>query len=169
MVSLQKRETAVREFTPIHLLDESMPVAQKAVEVKKEPDVPAVKTENAVQINTNDLTALSRSELCALMRRTTDKMSADYAMIERITAEAQRRASTEDHGNENFWGDVDYFQYGLAEKVINGHKRYKKRHRFDCSLSVSDMLNLIKIFSLVGMLIVLLILARNIIFPVLFA
>lgn len=129
MVSLKKKGMAVREFTPVHLIGESMTVAQRTVEVKKEPNVPAVKVENTAKINMNDLTSLSQSELCELTRSTVDKMSADYEMIERITTEAQRRASIEDHGNENYWGDVDYFQDRLAEKIIFGYKRYKKCNR----------------------------------------
>lgn len=123
MVSLQKEKIAIRECAPIHLMSEE--ATQIVMEIRNVPNAPAVQTE----LNTNDLTALSKSELCALMRKTTDKMSTDYAMIERITAEAQRRASTEDHGSEDYWGDVDYFQYGLAEKIICGHKRYKKCNR----------------------------------------
>lgn len=128
MVSLQKN----RGFVPVHLMSEEATQAQiAAIEIKASPNVPAVQTAYTAETVNNDLTALTKTELCALMKKTADKMTADYALVERITAEAQRRASTEDHGSEDYWGDVDYFQNGLAEKIINGHKQYKKRHRFE--------------------------------------
>lgn len=124
MVSLLKN----REVAPVHLMSEE--AAQiTAIEVKENLNCPAVQIPHTAEISTNDLTALSKTELCALMRKTADNMAAEYTLIERITAEAQRRASTEDHGSEDYWGDVDYFQNGLAEKIIFGHKRYKKCHR----------------------------------------
>lgn len=112
MVSLQKKQAQIA-----------------AIEVKESFNVPAVKRKRAEGSVINDLTVLSQSELCDLMRRPVDKMTADYAVVERITAEAQRRESTENHGSEDYWGNVDYFQFGLAEKIICGNKCYKKCNR----------------------------------------
>lgn len=145
-VSLTKKPL-IREYTPEHIRseEETLPPKLKeytpehiAVEPAPQPltknysvEDPACSGSFNVEVINSDLTVLDKEQLCCMMKNTTNEIYVLYNKIEKLTAEAERRAKDDGYWNENYFGNVCYFHEKVGIKITKAHRRYKRRHLMD--------------------------------------